>query len=89
MPALRLLKMPGTAISTLGVTSAGRQPLPASPPLHEVDVRRTKIGDSWLEWLAGVRTLRVLRIGGCKQLSEPAITAFQQARPEVDVVREE
>jgi hypothetical protein len=89
LPALRLLKMPGTAINQLGVTLSGKRSVPAPPPLHEVDVRRTKIDDPWLAWLTDVRTLRILRIAGCNQLSEQAIAAFRKARPEVKIVPEE
>jgi hypothetical protein len=71
------------------VSPAEKIPLLAWPPLHEVDLRRTRIDDQWLESLASVRALRILRIAGCTQLSDQAIAEFRRARPEVEVVREE
>jgi hypothetical protein len=89
LPSLRLLKMPGTAVKSLVTVSPPQPVYKPWPMLHEVDLRRTNIDDRWLECLAQVRTLRILRIAGCRNLSEEAIAAFRKARPEVDVVRDE
>lgn len=86
LPSLRLLKMPGTALSnfTSGTSQGGvSRPL---PPLHEVDVRDTQVNDEWLEYLADIRSLRILRVAGCRNLTNEAVAAFRKARPEVELV---
>ena len=83
LPSLRLLKMPRTAIGSGPPDSC----LPTDmPPVHEIDLRKTQIGDPWLEQLAKIKTLRILRIGGCENLTTDGIIRFREARPEVEVV---
>ena len=88
LPSLRLLKMPGTALGQLTSGIARESVSGPLPPLHEVDVRRTQIDDQWLEYLADVRTLRVLRVAGCENLTDEGVAAFRKARPDVELVDE-
>ena len=86
LPSLRLLKMPGTALSNfISRTSQGGVSGPL-PPLYEVDVRRTQIDDQWLERLADVPSLRILRVAGCEKLTDEALAVFRKARPDVELV---
>lgn len=86
LPSLRLLKAPGTALGKFTSRTSRGEVVGPLPPLHEVDVRGTQIEDEWLEVLAVVRSLRILRIAGCKNLTDEAVAAFRKARPDVEVV---
>ena len=88
LPSLRLLKMPGTALGNFASRTSRGDVSGPLPPLHEVDVRRTQIDDQWLESLAEVPSLRILRVAGCENLTDEAVAAFRKARPDVELVDE-
>jgi hypothetical protein len=83
LPSLRLLKMPGAALTD---ASFGEPPPNWPPPaLYEVDVRDTDVSSEWLNRLAAVRTLRIVRIGQCRNISKETKSAFRQKRPDIQL----
>jgi len=90
LPALRLLKLPGTAVGNETIefpknAQTGKtMEEPRFPPsVVEVDLRDTPIDDEWLEHLAKLPKLKVLRIGECKNLTDEAKARFRKDRPDV------
>ena len=83
---LRLLKAPGVPNPGIGALLSDSH---SHPPLREVDVRRSGIEDKYLDLLAEVPTLRILRIADCEDLTPQGIARFKSARPEVAVVQTE
>lgn len=83
LPSLRSLKAPGTKFKS----ALPRERNEYWPPkaLEEVDLRKTPIDDSSLDGLATIPSLRILRIGQCENLTDRAVQAFRQKRPDVEI----
>ncbi len=83
LPSLRLLKMPGTALTdaSFGEPSSSWPP----PALYELDVRATEVSGDWLTRLADIPTLRIVRIGQCRKIREESKAMFRQSRPEIQL----
>lgn len=85
LPALRLLKLPGTTMND-NSSPYQSQIEPPLPPLVEVDLRSTPITDTWLARLAQVRSLKILRVKDCRKLTGDGLAEFRRVRPDVKVV---
>ena len=92
LPALRLLKMPGTAVGNTSLlpnqnANSGErgEPLRFPPNLVEVDLRDTQINDAWLLCLAKLEHLKVVRMSECANLTEEGKAAFRRQRPDVEL----
>jgi hypothetical protein len=90
LPALRLLKVPGTLVGKKRITLDDGTLLkettegPRIPPnVVEVDLRDTPIDDDWLMQLATFRHLEVVRIGECRNVTEKMKALFRKLRPSI------
>ena len=81
---LRLLKIPGTNVSDATWLRPNWQS-PTMPPIHELDLRGTAIGDAVLEDIASLKSLKILKLSGCKNVTAAGIKELSKTLPDLRI----
>jgi len=86
LPELRLLKIPATTEND-AFWADHCSPDIKPPPLHEIDLRGTDAGDGVLKSLARLKTLRILNISDCPNMTSTGIRNLQTQNPMLRIVQ--
>ena len=83
---LRLLKIPYTSTVDADIPDLVSDSA-SVPPLIEVDLRGCNISDVTVEKLAGLKSLRILKVAGCELVTDGVLKRLKEALPNLRIDR--